>query len=213
MAALAARMAGPLHRRSRVPWVVPLLLVLFGLNHLFYLYVYVPPVPQGIENIRESGTLIVLTRTAPTTRYDGADGPTGFEYEMMNRLGASLNVAVEYRIYETEQELMAALAGRKGQIAAAGLLASLSAGATSRNREKQKISMACMSPPRADHPPPRPLPARSTALRGPPSSLKISLRRNCCRASPMVISIAWRSARVSSRSAIPTTRTSSKPLI
>lgn len=121
MGAFAARVTVSLQRRSRVPWVVPVLLALFGVNHLLYLYVYVPPVSQGIENIRESGTLIVLTRTAPTTRYEGVDGLTGFEYEMMNRLGTSLGVAVEYRIYETEQELMAALAGRKGQIAAAGL--------------------------------------------------------------------------------------------
>ena len=109
--------------RSRIPWVAPVLLVLFGLNHLAYLYVYVPPVPQGLEKIKESGTLVVLTRNAPTTWYEGIEGLTGFEYEMMTRLAKSLGVAVEFRIYEPEQGLMDALAGRKGHIAAAGLVA------------------------------------------------------------------------------------------
>ncbi|ABS62598.1 Lytic transglycosylase catalytic [Parvibaculum lavamentivorans DS-1] len=119
-AALRARMRLPA-TRSRIPWIVPLLLVLFGANHFIYLYVYRPPVPQGIEAIRDSGKLVVLTRLAPTTWYEGADGLTGFEYEMMQRLGKSLGVEVEYRIYDTEQGLMEALAARKGHLAAAGL--------------------------------------------------------------------------------------------
>ena len=98
-----------------------MLLALFGVNQLLYLYVYVPPVPQGIENIRESGKLVVLTREAPTALYEGVEGRTGFEYEMMKRLAKSLDVEVEFRIYETEQGLMKALAARKGHIAAAGL--------------------------------------------------------------------------------------------
>lgn len=101
--------------------MLPILLVLFGLNQLFYLYVYVPPVAQGLENIKASGRLVVLTREAPTALYENADGRTGFEYEMMNRFAKSLDVDVEFRIYETEKELMAALAARKGHVAAAAL--------------------------------------------------------------------------------------------
>ncbi|MFN4355914.1 membrane-bound lytic murein transglycosylase MltF [Parvibaculum sp.] len=104
-----------------MPWVVPVLLALFGVNHFIYLYVYVPPVPQGLENIREAGRLVVLTREAPTTYYDGIDGLTGFEYEAMQRLARSLDVTVEFRLYDTEKDVMKALAARKGHIAAAGL--------------------------------------------------------------------------------------------
>lgn len=93
--------------------MLPILLVLFGLNQLFYLYVYVPPVAQGLENIKASGRLVVLTREAPTALYENVDGRTGFEYEMMSRFAKSLDVAVEFRIYETEKALMAALAARK----------------------------------------------------------------------------------------------------
>lgn len=101
--------------------MLPILLVLFGLNQLFYLYVYVPPVAQGLENIKASGRLVVLTREAPTALYENVDGRTGFEYEMMSRFAKSLDVAVEFRIYETEKALMAALAARKGHVAAAAL--------------------------------------------------------------------------------------------
>lgn len=98
-----------------------MLLALFGINHFIYLYVYVPPVPQGLDHIRDAGRLVVLTREGPTTYYDGIDGLTGFEYEAMQRLARSLDVDVEFRLYETEKEVMKALAGRKGHIAAAGL--------------------------------------------------------------------------------------------
>ncbi|HCX67875.1 MAG TPA: hypothetical protein DHK64_10160, partial [Rhodobiaceae bacterium] len=111
--ALVSRLASRAHR-SRIPWIIPVLLVLFGVNHLLYLYVYLPPVPQGIESIRESGKLVVLTREAPAFFYEGAEGRTGFEYEMMKRLAKSLGVEVEFRIYDTEQALMDALAARKG---------------------------------------------------------------------------------------------------
>jgi membrane-bound lytic murein transglycosylase F len=106
---------------SRLPWIIPFLLALFGINHFIYLYVYVPPVPQGLEHIRESGRLVVLTRDAPATYYDGIEGLTGFEYEAMQRLAKSLDVDVEFRLYDTERDVMKALAARKGHIAAAGL--------------------------------------------------------------------------------------------
>ena len=143
--ALAARLA-PHWRRSRVPWIVPVLLVLFGVNHFLYLYVYVPPVPQGLESIRESGKLVVLTREAPTALYEGVDGRTGFEYEMMKRLAKSLGVEAEFRIYDTEQGLMEALAGRKGHIAAAGLAATearRAAFAVGAEYEDVKQQLAC----------------------------------------------------------------------
>ena len=108
-------------RSSRFPWFVFLLVVLFGVNHLIFLRLYVPPVEQGLESIQENGTLVVLTRLGPATFYEGVDGLTGFEYEAMRAFGKSLGVEVEFRIYSTEQRLMQALAARKGHVAAAGL--------------------------------------------------------------------------------------------
>lgn len=117
------RTPGPWAARasSRFPWLLLALTVLFGANHLIFLRLYVPPVDQGLESIRENGKLVVLTRLGPTTWYEGVDGLTGFEYEAMRAFGRALGVAVEFRIYATEQRLVRALAAGKGHVAAAGL--------------------------------------------------------------------------------------------
>lgn len=123
--ALAARLPRPRlphpWNSPRFPWLFLALAVLFGLNHLVFLRVYVPPVDQGLESIRENGKLVVLTRLGPVSWYEGVDGLTGFEYEAMRAFGRSLGVEVEFRIYSTEQRLVRALALRKGHLAAAGL--------------------------------------------------------------------------------------------
>ncbi len=106
-------------RSSRAPWFVFLLVVLFGLNHLLYLRLYVPPVEQGLESIEKNGTLVVLTRLGQPPGMWVADGLTGFDCEAMRAFGKSLGVEVEFRIYSTEQRLMQALAARKGHVAAA----------------------------------------------------------------------------------------------
>ncbi len=75
-----------------------------------------------IKDIRKQGKLIVLTRNAPTTYYLDAKGqPAGFEYELSKALADSLNVEVEYKLYENIEEIMAAINQGEGHIVAAGL--------------------------------------------------------------------------------------------
>lgn len=56
------------------------------------------PVPAGehLTQITEKDFITVHTRNTPTTYYEGRQGPTGFEYELMHRfadhLGVSLNL-------------------------------------------------------------------------------------------------------------------------
>ncbi|MDQ7730800.1 membrane-bound lytic murein transglycosylase MltF [Halomonas sp. SpR8] len=56
------------------------------------------PVPSGghLTQITEKDFITVHTRNTPTTYYEGRQGPTGFEYELMHRfadyLGVSLNL-------------------------------------------------------------------------------------------------------------------------
>ena len=119
--ALAARLPHPWNS-PRFPWLFLALAVLFGANHLVFLRVYVPPVDQGLDSIRENGKLVVLTRLGPISYYEGGDGLTGFEYEAMQAFARTLDVEVEFRIYSTEQRLVRALARGKGHVAAAGLL-------------------------------------------------------------------------------------------
>ncbi|GHB18076.1 membrane-bound lytic murein transglycosylase MltF [Salinicola rhizosphaerae] len=60
------------------------------------------PFGNGLDPIRKRDFLQVATRTGPITFYEGAHGPTGFEYELMRRfahsLGVSLAVKNETRI-------------------------------------------------------------------------------------------------------------------
>ena len=74
-----------------------------------------------LEDIRNRGKLIVLTRNAPTTYFFENDKEQGFEYELTQKLAQSLNIEVEYKVYETSSDVMAALAAGEGHLAAAGL--------------------------------------------------------------------------------------------
>lgn len=118
-----ARALMPPWRDRRAPYLVLAALLVFAAANLGWYLFHVPSVSQGLDAIRKSGRLVVLTRMAPTTYYLGTQGETGFDYEMTQALGRALGVRVEYRVYDTEPELLAALAARKGQLAAAGLVA------------------------------------------------------------------------------------------
>ncbi|RTR01125.1 membrane-bound lytic murein transglycosylase MltF [Halomonas nitroreducens] len=55
-----------------------------------------------LEAIRERDFLSIQTRNTPTTYYEGREGPTGFEYELMRRfadhLGVSLTLDADHNI-------------------------------------------------------------------------------------------------------------------
>tara|TARA_R110000868_G_scaffold37106_4_gene131258 strand:- start:19393 stop:20892 length:1500 start_codon:yes stop_codon:yes gene_type:complete len=112
----------PPWQNRRTPWAIVVALIIFALGNLVFWTVHVPSVPQNLEAIRKSGRLVVLTRLAPTTFYLGTEGQTGFEYLLTQALGKSLGVEVEYRTYDSTLDLLDALRGEKGNIAATGLL-------------------------------------------------------------------------------------------
>ena len=75
-----------------------------------------------LEAIRKRGKLIVLTTNLPTTYYFDRDNQaTGPEYDMTQSFARSMQVDVEYKIYDSTKELIAALRDKDGDIAAAGL--------------------------------------------------------------------------------------------
>ncbi len=77
---------------------------------------------RTVAAIKESGSLIVLTRNAPTTWYIGRDGESaGIEHDMVEAFSAHLGVKAEFRIKETVAEILQALARGEGDLAAAGL--------------------------------------------------------------------------------------------
>lgn len=93
-------------------WVLPLCFSLSGCGEK-------DPV---LKDIREQGRLVVLTRNAPSTYYLGPDdNPAGFEYELSKNLADSLNVKVEYKLYDNIDEIFRAIENNEGHLAAAGL--------------------------------------------------------------------------------------------
>lgn len=80
------------------------------------------PQLNHLQRIRERGTLIVLTRNAPTTYYIGRDDrPEGPEYELARDFARSLGVKPKFVVKNSISELLRALKEGKGDMIAAGL--------------------------------------------------------------------------------------------
>ncbi len=75
-----------------------------------------------INDIKRQGKLVVLTLNSPTTYYLGADdAPTGYEYDLSKALADSLDVEVEYKLFDNLEGLLSAINNNEGHLAAAGL--------------------------------------------------------------------------------------------
>lgn len=77
--------------------------------------------PRTLDEIRESGELVVLTRNAPTTYYEGRDTLEGVEYEMATSFARYLGVKARFEVKRSIEEIIDALLEGKGDLAAAGL--------------------------------------------------------------------------------------------
>lgn len=104
----------PPWKNRRLPYFLILLLLVVGVVSAIP---RIPSVNQGLDSIREDGKLVLLTRQSPTTYYQGTVGPTGFEYELGRAIGKSLGVEVEFRLFDTDRDVLDALAAKKGQAA------------------------------------------------------------------------------------------------
>jgi membrane-bound lytic murein transglycosylase F len=79
------------------------------------------PVTSLLEKIKQRGKLIILTTNLPTTYYFDRDNQlTGPEYEMTQSFAKSIQVEVEYKVYESIKEVLNALRNNEGDIAANG---------------------------------------------------------------------------------------------
>ncbi|MDZ7747842.1 MAG: membrane-bound lytic murein transglycosylase MltF [Halofilum sp. (in: g-proteobacteria)] len=77
---------------------------------------------RSLEEIRADGTLVVLTRNAPTTYYiDRLGEPAGPEYDLVQAFADHLGVEVEFRLRDTVGAILEALEAGEGDLAAAGL--------------------------------------------------------------------------------------------
>lgn len=78
--------------------------------------------PDPLQRIKTRGTLIVLTRNAPTTYYIGRDDrPQGPEYALVSAYAKSLGVKPQFVIKSSISELLHAMARGEGDLIAAGM--------------------------------------------------------------------------------------------
>ncbi len=74
-----------------------------------------------LERIKESGKLKVLTRYDPTTYYEGPEGFTGLEYDLVRLFAKHLGVEVEFIVPYSFDQILSLISGGEAHIAAAGL--------------------------------------------------------------------------------------------
>jgi len=74
-----------------------------------------------LERIKENGVLIVATRNSPTTYYEGADGPTGFEYGLAKRFADELGVELKMISVTNLNDILTMVRKNEVNFAAAGL--------------------------------------------------------------------------------------------
>jgi len=80
------------------------------------------PVKSLLEQIKQRGKLVVLTTNAPTTYYFNRDNQlTGPEYDMTQAFAKSLELEVEYKVFESTKAVLNALRNKEGDLAAASL--------------------------------------------------------------------------------------------
>ncbi len=58
---------------------------------LLFIFSCTPP-PSALDRLKTGGELRVLIRNVPTIYYQGPFGPSGFEYELLQKFAAHLKV-------------------------------------------------------------------------------------------------------------------------
>ena len=77
--------------------------------------------PPLVERIKAAGELIVVTRNSGTTLYEGPEGLTGFEYELVQLFADELKVKPHFIIPTRFDDLLPRVIQGDAHLAAAGL--------------------------------------------------------------------------------------------
>lgn len=74
-----------------------------------------------LEQVIDEQTLRIITFVGPTTYFENAKGPNGFEYFLAKAFADSLNVELEVTLIDNLDAIFNALGGPRGHFAGAGL--------------------------------------------------------------------------------------------
>ena len=79
------------------------------------------PKPTALERVQMMGKLVVATTNSPTTCYDGPQGLTGYECDMLQGLARKLGVRLDLEFFDSTPETVDAVAAGKADLAAASI--------------------------------------------------------------------------------------------
>ncbi|OBS10915.1 membrane-bound lytic murein transglycosylase MltF [Acidihalobacter prosperus] len=74
-----------------------------------------------LDRIKASGVLVVATRNGPTTYYQGPDGPTGFDYDLVEAFAHELGVKVKWVFPDNFSDLLPMVESGRVDMVAAGI--------------------------------------------------------------------------------------------
>lgn len=76
---------------------------------------------NDIDDLKKQGEIIVLTRNAPTTWYQGREGVLGFEHDLIQSYAKLNGLTVKFKIVDNLDELLATIQNGGAHLAAAGI--------------------------------------------------------------------------------------------
>ena len=77
--------------------------------------------PTTLQKIKAEGVLHVITRVAPSIYYQGRDGATGYDYELVQLFAEHLGVELRVRVAEDNTEILSVLTQDFAHVGFAGL--------------------------------------------------------------------------------------------
>lgn len=75
-----------------------------------------------LDRVKQSGELRVATRFGPSTYYEGVNGPAGLEHDLARLFAQRLGVKARFLTSDSAKEALAAVAGDRADVGAAGLM-------------------------------------------------------------------------------------------
>ncbi len=76
---------------------------------------------SSLEDLKESGELVVISRESPTTLYQDSEGPAGPEYDYLSSFAEFLGVKLRFEIRDNDQDVLSSISKDEGHVAAAGM--------------------------------------------------------------------------------------------
>ena len=119
MTPAARRRDSRLMRRRMIRRIEVSIFVLIMAGTLYFVFSRNPP--DTLARIQASGTLVVVTRNGPTTYYEGPDGPTGFEHDLVGAFAKYLGVKVKWVFPNSWADVLPQVEYGRVDMAAAGI--------------------------------------------------------------------------------------------